>query len=233
MAAPLKVINFSHPSKTKSKQQDPRLPDLPVRMLFIGPPSCGKRSNLLTMIFQIETNGLPFDTITVLHLDSRTIEYNVLKGDNVEYHVYNPQSVKDGELSFENFDGKKQNCLVIDEIDFKQLGDKAVSSIERLLGYASSHKNVSIFMCYQQLTKIPPQIRRLMNEYVVFKQDTPEVVDMIAIRTGAPKEHLKELLMGMTKTKHDSIRIRCDQPPDTSLRYMLNLFQPIHHKRKK
>ena len=79
----------------------------PFRALFVSMPGGGKRQACLELIGR---HPKPFGTITVMHLDSGTSEYEIL-GENAK--MISEDDLPDAST----FDRSKRNLLIIDEIN--------------------------------------------------------------------------------------------------------------------
>ena len=79
-------------------------------------------------------------------------------------------------------------------------------NLDRLFGYVSTHKNISVMLCSQDAFNIPPIVRRCSNLFVLWK--SPDVLSMalLASKTGLTSDELRELF-GMCVETKDSIWI--------------------------
>lgn len=219
-----RVMVFANPDKKGHKTKSgvaEWLPAWPARMLFTGPPNSGKRNALLNVVMRME----PPDRIMVLHIDPESKEYRILERlvgkENVTY--YTP----DDPPKFEEIEGDDaRTMLIVDETPTKSLAKKDQTDIERLCNYGSTHKNCSIFFCFQELTNISPNIRRSFNHFVMQKAADDAMVKAAAHRIGVPPEELMDLL-SMCKKPTDNIWVDATVEPKSRWRYRLNLTRPI------
>jgi hypothetical protein len=199
------------------------LPCYPFRMLLVGPPGCGKRNTLLNCVMRLDP---PPADIKVLHLDPETREYEVLRAlvkEDGEFEYYTP----DEPPSFAELGGDKRTLVVIDETPTQTMNKQALSELDRLMAYGSTHKNTAVIFSYQNLTSISPSLRRSFNYFVLFPCVDSQVVTLAAHRVGVEPGELFDLLT-LCRHSHDSICIDATRPPDSIWRYRLNLLFPIY-----
>lgn len=227
------ILVFKNPDKNDHKKaKDPLLPGPePWRMCVVGPPSSGKRVQILNIILRLPKF---FDRIVIIHLDESTTEWNDLnassaKGCDTEIEIFTPDETP----GFEDFSGSISNLMVIDEVNFSAMSKKKMAVIERLFGYASSHKNLSIVLCYQNFQPIPVTIRRLCNHFILFKNVDANQLTHIANRIAAPVEDLREIMGTILKSPHDSLWVDTTKELGSPYRYRLNLWTPIIRRIKK
>lgn len=212
---------FENPEKQTHRQsEDPMLPDWPFRMLLVGPPGSGKRSTLLCILANLAK--MP-DRVSVFHLDPETEEYDVLDREDSPLQVYGPEDPP----TFEDFDRAERNLLIVDEVDINALEKKHRSSVERMFGHGSTHRNTAIALCFQSWHKIPPAIRRACTHYILFKSSDKVELAQIALRAGVPKEDLVDIMTNILRDPHDSLWIDLTKNPEDPLRLRLNLWTPV------
>jgi hypothetical protein len=228
MSKPLAI--FTNPEKDgHSKSSNPLIPDWPFRLFACGPPNSGKRVQILNLILALPKYP---DKITIIHLDQNTDEYRDLEAGSIKgdegVEIYSPEEVP----SFEYFDGDKRNLLIIDEVNMDALSKKQLSTVERLFGHASTHRNLSIILCYQQFHKVPTAIRRGCNHYILFKNIDENELGQTANRVGTPVETLKEIFADILRSPHDSLWIDLTAEQGSPYRYRLNLWNLIKRRNK-
>ncbi len=221
-----RILVFDNPDKKSNGAPSGRaewMPLHPCRIGLFGPPGCGKRNTLLNLIMRFDPP--PVD-IRVLHLDPETQEYEILKSiipPDGEFEYYTP----DDPPSFSELDGEKRSLVVIDETPTQAMNKQALSELDRLLAYGSTHKSCSVVFSYQNLTSIIPSLRRSFSHFVLFPCVDHQVVTLAAHRVGVDPTELFDLLT-LCRGPHDSITIDATRPPDSIWRYRLNLMFPVY-----
>lgn len=220
-----RMVIYRNPEKLThgAGSTDPFVPSTPTRMLFVGPPGCGKRSALLNVLASFDQRP---SRIIVIHgaAGDGTTEYR-----GITKEVRPPEDIP----SFDELVGKAgedrddHKVVIVDEIAWGNLSKPVMSEFERLMNHRSTHANTSLLVCSQQMTSIPAKIRRGFQHYVIFKSvDLREVSDL-ALRVGLKKEMLLELMRDILQDKHDSLWIDTTADPDSDQRLRLNLWTPI------
>lgn len=197
------------------KSSDPLVPSSSDRFCISGPPGCGKRVALMNILCRLD--DWP-DRIVVVHLDDKTKEYDELHPELL--------SIEEMPDPTDFFDAEESNILIIDECDLSALKDTELSQVERLFSYTATHRNLIIFLIYQQLTRIPARVRRACNNYIVFKTTNLEELGTVARRVGCNLTDFKNL-MNLCTDKHDSVWIDMTKPMEAKGHYRLNLWNCI------
>ena len=111
------------------------LPAHPFRWgLFSGGPGRGKRNLVLCVLHHIMTKDAPYDTITVIHLDKTSKEYEILEDSAPVFRLLTIE--EDGVPTPETWSPDERNLLVIDEINHGGLSRAETGALSRLFGYA-------------------------------------------------------------------------------------------------
>ena len=146
----------------------------PLRCLFVSMPGGGKRQACLELIGR---RPKPFDTITVMHLDSGASEYETL-GENAKI-------VSEGDLPDASAFGRsKQNLLVIDEINTSDKKPAYKKRFDRLFNYCSTHCSLSIICQVQGAFTLPVSCRRAMNHWALWRSSDRYVMRTLGRRLG-------------------------------------------------
>lgn len=181
----------------------------PFRIIMAAVPNCGKTS----LIKNIIINQSPdFDRIIVWHYDISTKEYSDLDGEIVD------------ELpNIEDIDPKKKNLLIIEDIDTKSLSKSVKSRLNRVFGYVSTHRNLSVILTAQEAYQVPIDLRRTANYLVLWKCTDTLVIDSLGKRFGLKSKKMNVLFDTFCKDIHDSLII--DNAGGPKIRK--NLFEVI------
>ena len=190
---PDQILTFHNEDKTfHEKTPSNGIMTHPYTAIITGKVGCGKR-NLVFNIVAREKDG--FDRIIIVHLDIETQEYNILTDHGAELTDVIP--------NFDEFDVDEKTLVIIDEIDVSALKKDELSRLQRLFLYCASHRNLSLFLVFQQIMDIPPKIRRSAMHYFVFKTNDKNVYTMLASRLSLPTEDLKYIMKNIITDNHD------------------------------
>ena len=182
----------------------------PFRAALIGAPNSGKSTLAANLILHQDP---PFKRVLVWHCDAEgTREWDHTTDEIV------------GECpSLESFDATQKTCLVIDDIALKSLGKDARKNLDRICGFASTHKNLSVILTSQQPNQLPASIRRMMNVYCLWRSTDAQSLKDIALKCGIDGKDLNSLLSLLEGPK-DSLCIDLTGSP---YRYRRNIFEVI------
>lgn len=166
----------------------------PFRCVLCGPPNCGKTS----MIFNLLVANKPyFKEIIVIHCDPEyTKEY-----DNVN-------AIMTDEIpSPDQFEGKKKTLVILDDLEYKNLSTDQKKNLDRLFGFVSTHKNISVCLSAQDVFNIPSGVRRCCNLWVLWKINDLDAVSRLARRVNYTSKQINQLFKDNITNNHDSIMI--------------------------
>ena len=157
----------------------------PFRAVFTGPPNTGKSTCVKNIVIRADP---PFQEVVIIHADpENSREYDDL-GDGVRLikNIPKPDEwVTDG-----------KTLVVIDDIELKELPKEQRRALDRLVGYVSTHKDISVCVCTQDWFNLPPIVRRCSNVWVIWKSPDARNMKAIGNRIGMPDfpEIAKQLL---------------------------------------
>jgi hypothetical protein len=247
-APPRALLVFQNPDKLGARASGPddAMPGWPFRILFSGPPGCGKRNLLLNVVFRLRP--LP-SSIHVVHYDADTREYEELEtlGRPIYYYtpadfptidnITNPDpppigdtadSPEEDPLQVPEDNLGSDPLVIIDEVTDDVLPNAEMKQrFERLMNYGSSHRNCSVMCSIQSLVNIPAKCRRGFNHFCLWKQPDETASALAANRAGVPVAMLRELFEGLCTDPHDSIWVDTTKHPDSPWRLRLNFLWPI------
>ena len=191
------LINFPHP----------------FRGVLLGPPNSGKSTCVKNILIHADP---PFEKMTVIHADpENSTEYEDSDAEVIGT-IPAPSEWKDSDL---------KQLVVVDDLDVSRLGVTGASALDRLFGYVSTHKNISVILCSQDTFNVPASVRRCANLWVLWPMS-----DLTSVRQCAKKcgnVPLVELFQ-MCENPHDSIWIDLtDKSPE---KVRKNGFEAINLK---
>lgn len=137
-----------------------------------------------------------FERIVLVHYDAEyTKEYDDVDG----IEKLNAIPSKDF------WDGKLKSLIILEDLDYKALKGKQLENLDRLFGYVSTHKNVSIVANVQDGFKIPATMRRKANFWIIGKIDDSDTLNTIGRRIGHTSKEIQVLFKKYIKSNHDSL----------------------------
>ena len=186
------------------------------RWVLVGNPNSGKSTIIKNHIIRANP---PYEKVIVCHYDVEgTTEFNDC-GD-VQYIDKLPDPKK---INSE----KVKTLLIIEDMNLSTLPKQDREHLNRLFGYASSHRGVSIAITAQNPMDIPVAARRMANIFTIWKIPDLNGLMMLASRTGYKKDDFIEFFK-MTKNRHDNITIDLTDQSPMPLRF--NIFNEIKQK---
>ena len=181
-------------------QDDADLLDFPhpFRGVLLGPPNCGKTTTVKNILLR---QLPPFKRLYIIHCDgSYTSEYEDVGGSLLR------DFPKPGQ-----WPGKEKTLVVIDDVELKTLNRTQKMCLDRLFGYVSTHKNISVLLCSQDPFNVPAIVRRCSNIWVLWPGRDIDSVQTCARKCG------------------EDLRVKfaqCEQPKD-SIWIDLTDFSPL------
>lgn len=213
---PDRIIGLPNPDKLWHEKWHPgrnllNIPH-PYRAVLYGPPNVGKT----TIIKNLLGRAYPeFEKVILIHCDSEfTQEYDVIQDIEIMDEIPRP----------EEWSGDVKTMVIIDDIELKQLPKDQKANLDRLFGYVSTHKNISICLTSQDAFNVPTSVRRCANLFVIWKTMDVDSLANIARKTGFRKDKFHDLFDLCQRTR-DSVWIDLTDNSPAPLR--LNGFDLI------
>lgn len=198
----------------------------PWRGFFSGSPGCGKSTTVKNIMIRANP---PFDRVIVVHADpEHTKEYDDIKegADDQTVILTHEIPAPDSFEEEQDEDGESylaKTLLVIDDLDLRTLNKEQKKHLDRLTGYVSTHRGVSVAICAQDMFNLPPAVRRMISLYVMWRSPDMEALASVAGKLGV--KNLPELFEKYCHDRRDSIWI--DTSVGTPAKLRLNGFQPL------
>lgn len=190
----------------------------PFRCVILAPPNLGKSTTAKNLLMHQEP---PFERVIIVHCDpDYTREYEDV--ENVELLSEIPKPNDEG-----YFDGIEKTLVILDDLEYKMMLKEQKRCLDRLFGFVSTHKNISVILCAQDPFNVPPCVRRMSNFWILWKLQDLDALYTLARRTGIPKNEFFKILHSF-KNKHDSFWI--DGTKDTPFPYRKNGTIPLDVK---
>lgn len=182
-----------------------RLPR-PFRMILAGPPSCGKGTAVLSTFLRARP---AFKSVVVVHPDPPVYDENgERQGGTREWDAIEPTLITDYIPGPEDaiWQGDGHKACILDDVELHGLGKDQKRALSRLFGYVSTHHDVSVFLCVQDVWTVPPAVRRCANVFVLWGNLDTRSIAALAGRLGMPPDDLQELLnMARHRGVHSSL----------------------------
>jgi hypothetical protein len=115
--------------------------------------------------------------------------------------------------------------VIIDDISFKDLNKSQNAILDRLYGYISTHRNVSLLLTSQDMFNIPSIVRRCSNLFILWKPRDIDSLTTIGRRTGMNGKELRIIFNDLIHTRTDSLWI--DLTKDSPYMLRKNGFELI------
>ena len=190
------MLNFTHP----------------FRAVVCGAPGVGKTNTIKNILLRADP---PFQQVFVIHCDG---EYTQ------EYDDMDVAMLKD--IPPPDFwSGEVKTLVVLDDCEYKSLNKEQLKNLDRLVGYCSTHKNISVINAVQELFTLPTICRRCCNLWVIWKPNDMDSLTIIGRKLGITSKEFRSLFKLCTEFR-DSIWI--DQTPSSPYPIRKNGFQIIN-----
>ncbi len=187
----------------------------PFRCILVGPPNCGKTS----MIFNILMHNRPyFEEVIVVHCDPEyTKEYEDI-----------PVKMLSSIPRPNEWEGDKKTLVILDDLEYKQMSKVEKSNLNRLFGFVSTHKNISVCLSSQDTFNTPASVRRCTNVWVLWKIDDMDSIRCLARKIRITAKTIKTLFRKYINDEHDCIMI--DNTKKSPYRIRVNGVHPVDIK---
>lgn len=205
----------------------------PSRIVLCGKPNSGKSSIIMNLLLKADP---PYQRIYLLHPELKASGDMDADDDIDEY---------DGKVSeYQHIDfvplyelptpsffntGLKKQCLIIDDIELKTINKEQKKRLNKLVSFASSHYNLSVFISTQDsFSQVPPCILRFCNVFILWKYTDLNYLRMLLNRMGIAKKSVNKIIEEMMNyNTHDSLTI--DNTIDSPAKYRKNLYIPLRY----
>lgn len=187
----------------------------PWRCVCMGPPNTGKTTVVKNLIIRAEP---AFEEIFVIHCDpDYTHEYDDV-GATMLSEIPQP----------EEWEGAVKTLVVLDDLEFKMMSKDQKRALDRLFGFVSTHKNISLILCSQDPFNVPPSVRRCANLWILWKIDDLDSLACCARKTGLKKENFSTIFRELMTGPKDSLWL--DKTDNSPYPMRRNGFEMIERK---
>ena len=185
----------------------------PCRILVSANPNSGKTN----MIKNILIKAKPFyKRIYLCHYDLTTKEY-----DDID--IIKLSSIPNPTEKY--FNPKYKSALIIDDMEFKFMNRDQLKRLDRLWGYASTHRGLTLICATQDFYNLPPVIRRMSDVFFIWKGSSDMTsLSSIGRKFGLNKDEFVKIINNC-KNKYDQICF--DRTSNSPAKYRLNGYDVL------
>jgi hypothetical protein len=197
---PKELVIIGNPDKAFHEAWNPTRDMLdiphPYRAVLTAPPNRGKTLVVKNLLLRANP---PFRQMVVVHCDGGyTQEYDDVS-DDLEILSEIPAP--------EDWTGEEKTLCVLDDLEFKTMGKQQRRCLDRLFGYVSTHKNVSVILCSQDPFSLPCIVRRCANLFILWRLADLDSQAQISRKTGMKSANLHNIFDNLMTDYHDSLWI--------------------------
>jgi hypothetical protein len=186
----------------------------PFRAVLLGPPNSGKGCVAKNIIIRARPQ---FKKVIVVHCaPDFTTEWD---GFDAEVIGEIPSPDEFGEMA------EEKTLCILDDLEYGAFNKEQTRHLDRLLGFCSTHLNISVMILQQDAFQVPAIVRRCSNLFIFWKQTDCDAMSMVARKTGYKAPTFNTMFAQLIKNPHDSIWI--DMTDHTKYPLRLNGFQII------
>ena len=192
----------------------------PFRACLMAGVGSGKTSLIKNLVLRQS-----FERIYLLHLD-------VADGDadgSCEYADLNCEILTEVPDP-RSFDKRERNLLIMEEISPKDLSKAEQKRLDRMLGYASTHRNLSVIITAQNPISVPISLRRMCSHLFLWQSSDNIVLRIFGERLHMEPRELAYLIKTHCHTPYDFLCIATGGNGEPFIRK--NLFEVIKQDRR-
>jgi len=150
----------------------------PSRWVLFGPPGTGKTTLVLNGLVRQDP---PFERVFVIHVDGNySKEYDSVKNFTKLTEIPSP----------EWWSGEEKTLVILDDLEYKYMSKVQKGYLDRLFGYVSTHKNMTVYLTAQEGFNIPPCVRRCADVWILWKGRDMDAMQQLARKGGLKKTDL-------------------------------------------
>lgn len=164
----------------------------PWRGVFLGPPNSGKTTTIKNIILRAKP---PFQEIFCIHCDSAYTK---------EWDDCDVEMLEDIPAP-EEWLGEVKTLVVLDDLEYKGMSRDQRSNLDRLFGFVSTHKNISVALTSQDPFNVPPIVRRCSNLWVLWPMIDVDSMAMTARKTGLRADEFRYIFNNLMTHRRDSL----------------------------
>ena len=167
----------------------------PWVMVCTGRRNAGKSMYIKNTIVRADP---PFERIQVMSCDPMAKEWS----NDIDAEVLDQIPSPD-----EYFENDEKTLLVLDDICFVDLDKESKQKLDRLVGFISSHCNVSIAIANQDYFSVVPIARKCASIHVIWRPTCSDELNTVSRRTGIPAKKIIRIFDNQMSEPTDSLTI--------------------------
>jgi hypothetical protein len=101
--------------------------------------------------------------------------------------------------------GEVKTLVVLDDLEYKGMARDQRANLDRLFGFVSTHKNISVALTSQDPFNVPPIVRRCSNLWVLWPMTDIDAMAMTARKSGLKADDFRNIFKNLMKHKRDSL----------------------------
>ena len=152
----------------------------PWRGVFLGPPNCSKTTTIKNIILRAKPE---FEEIFCVHCDAEYTEEWDDIGVEMLKEIPGP----------EEWLGEVKTLVILDDIEYKGMDKTQKANLDRLFGFVSTHKNISVALTSQDPFNVPPIVRRCSNLWVLWRCPDLDAMATTARKTGLKADNFNSI----------------------------------------
>jgi hypothetical protein len=164
----------------------------PFRGVFLGPPNTGKSTTVKNIILRAKP---AFEEVICIHCDSEYTQEWEDVGATMMSEIPAP----------EDWEGEVKTLVVLDDLEYKGMSKDQKRNLDRLFGYCSTHKNISVCLCSQDPFNVPPIVRRCSNLWVIWSCSDIDAMSTCARKTGIKPAEFHRIFSRLLTEPRDSL----------------------------
>ena len=210
------IIPIKNPDKIWHEKwtlnRDPLNLPHPFRGVLLGKPNSGKT----TVMKNILVRARPvFEEVLIVHCDAEeTQEFDDVNGEMID-HIPSPSEL----------DPTVKRLIILEDLEYNNMDKIQKAALDRLYGYASTHKNTSVLLTAQDGFSIPAICRRCCNLWVIWRIDDTDSLKAIGRRVGMKAQQFEAIFDKYMPNSKDSLWVDMSDGSPYPLR--INGYQMI------
>ena len=96
---------------------------------------------------------------------------------------------------------------MLDDLEFKQANKDQKRNLDRLFGFVSTHKDISVILCSQDAFNVPPIVRRCSNLWILWRCPDLDAMATVARKTGMKSNGFNNIFNKLMLKHRDSLWI--------------------------
>lgn len=164
----------------------------PWRGVFLGPPNVGKTTTIKHIILRAKPQ---FEEVVVIHCDA---DYTK-EWDDIDCEMLKEIPAP------EDWEGRVKTLVILDDIEYKGMDKTQKRNLDRLFGFVSTHKHISVALTSQDPFNVPPIVRRCSNLWVLWRCPDLDAMSVVARKTGMKAEGFNSLFNQLMLEKKDGL----------------------------